>query len=741
MSQLRWVLAASLLAILSILTVVSIGRIQFVYDLAAFLPPPSSSDQRVLIERLGQTPGSNYLIVGSSNQAALERLSEALSQSSLFTRVSSDVPDDLTALQQGVAYDARFLLNDMDWTQSGLDRALAARAGELALFADTDLIRWVGADPALVGLAWWEQQFDAPDVPWVTEDGTFLLLAETVHPAFDLASQQQAVDQIVDHSLRIGIDDLEISGVGAFGVQLRQTIEAEATFRSVVASMALVAVLFFAYRRWKLVILAALPLLCASAAGFVVLGFVYGEVHGITLAFGFTLLGVTIDFPLHLFSHSRRQAAGLASRTIRSTMLLGAASTTVAYLAIAMGGAPGLGQLGLFAATGIIVAALTSLFILPALLDEKAEVARSSAESVSMRFGLVVVVLVVAVTALFASAQWNNDLSTLSPVPKQALERDQAFREVLGAPSVRYLIAVEGHSEQVTVEETALVADRLRELVEHGGLAGFRSGLGLVPPIAEQRRRQQQIPTESSLRHRLAAAAKENGLTAMQFEPFIAQAVATKSMPLVTVSSYVSTPLEGMVEQFFYHGGDDRFVSLTHLTGEVPADLNHLLDGTSAQVVDLKSASEGLVADYRRQLLMMLGGSLVLIAVLLLVGTSAFRGIWVLSTTLATMSVTALALSGLYGALNLYHLIGVLLIGGLALDYALFLSRPGTSATIADSRHAVAACAASTFVAFSILGLSEIPALQHLGSAVAVGVSFGFALARLSIRPLVGGRR
>ena len=30
-----------------------------------------------------------------------------------------------------------------------------------------------------------------------------------------------------------------------------------------------------------------------------------GGVHGITVAFGFTLIGVVKDYPIHLFSHQR----------------------------------------------------------------------------------------------------------------------------------------------------------------------------------------------------------------------------------------------------------------------------------------------------------------------------------------------------------------------------------------------------------------------------------------------------
>lgn len=744
MNTTRWVAATGALVLLLGIAALAASRLGFVYDLGAFLPPPKTPEQRVLIDRVGQTPGSRFLIVGSRDRDGLVALADQLAESPLFSRVSSDTPGDLDVLRQGLAYEARFLLNDMDWSEQALSATLNERAGELALFADSALVRWIGADPALVTLSWWERQFSAPDTPWVTEDGTSLLLAETTEPAFDLAQQRQAVDQIVQAAKQVGLQDIEISGVGAFGVGLKETIETEAKFRSVVASAALIGVLLLAYRRWKLVLLAALPLLCAGAAGLIVLTLVYGEVHGITLAFGFTLLGVTIDFPLHLFSHSRHQAPEVASRSIRSTLLIGASSTAIAYLAIAFGGSAGLGQLGLFAATGIAVASLVSLYVLPMLLaSPDARVAIGETTAPFLKPWLAVIVLLAAAATLSQQASkglWNNDLASLSPVPKTQLLRDQEFREVLGAPSVRHLVAVEAQSEDASVAQTAVVIGHLLEAVERRELEGFRSGLGLVPPTEQQLRRKQQIPPEPELRRRLAEAAVGSGFVVEQFEPLMEQAQKTRTMPLIKASSYRQTDLQDLAGQFFYQSGNDRFISLVHLSGDISADLGDALAGTPGMLVDLKAASEELVTDYRSQLLLMLGGSLLIIALLLLLGTSLQRGAWALTTTLAAMASCALALTWLFEALSLYHLIGVLLVGGLVLDYALFLSKPGASGALLDSRHAVLACASSTLVAFGILALSGIPALQHLGTAVAVGVMGGFCLARLGVSPVRGGQ-
>ena len=65
--------------------------------------------------------------------------------------------------------------------------------------------------------------------------------------------------------------------------------------------------------------------------------------HGITLAFGFTLIGVAQDYPLHLLSHRRADRAPRdAARALWPTLATGVASTCIAYLAFLFSGVTGL---------------------------------------------------------------------------------------------------------------------------------------------------------------------------------------------------------------------------------------------------------------------------------------------------------------------------------------------------------------------------------------------------------------
>ena len=68
--------------------------------------------------------------------------------------------------------------------------------------------------------------------------------------------------------------------------------------------------------------------------GLLVSTLVFGRIHGITIAFGATLVGVVDDYPMHLFSHARHVAPRETVRVLLRTLLVSAGTTIVAYAAL-----------------------------------------------------------------------------------------------------------------------------------------------------------------------------------------------------------------------------------------------------------------------------------------------------------------------------------------------------------------------------------------------------------------------
>src|SRR5690606_4069239 len=180
-----------------------------------------------------------------------------------------------------------------------------------------------------------------------------LLLVETRAAGFDPDGQREAVDAVkaaFAAARGSAASTLEISGPGAFADEIGTRTAREARWIGTVDSIGLVLLLLVAYRSWKIPLLGVLPLASAGLAGLVVLVLLFGDrVHGITIAFGFTLIGVVQDYPIHFFSHQR---AGLSPwRSVRAlwpALATGVVATCIAYLTFLFSGVDGLRQLAVF---------------------------------------------------------------------------------------------------------------------------------------------------------------------------------------------------------------------------------------------------------------------------------------------------------------------------------------------------------------------------------------------------------
>jgi predicted exporter len=106
------------------------------------------------------------------------------------------------------------------------------------------------------------------------------------------------------------------------------------------------------------------------------------------------------------------------------------------------------------------------------------------------------------------------------------------------------------------------------------------------------------------------------------------------------------------------------------------------------------------------------------------------------------MAVTTLivvaALQALGISLTLFHLISLILVAGLGLDYALFFEHAADDpAEQRRTLHAILVCSASTLLVFALLATSSLPVLRAIGLPVTIGVVSNFVLALLMTRPRV----
>lgn len=735
-------------------------------DLRLFLPAPSTADQRLLLDAIGEGPASRLLVVAleGAPPAALAEASSALVEelrdNEQFRYVANgdvgveSLPDELLPY--------RYLLSADDATRaldrSRLHAALEMRARDLASPGGFALEPLIARDPTLLALSLLEQWQPAREPRresgvWFDAAGKrALLVAETGAPAFDPAGQRAALAALDDAfaaALPPAGATLTASGAGSFSVLMEARTRAIAERLARWATIGMLLLLLVAYRRVGALVLSALPLASGAVAGLAAVGAVFGAVHGITLAFGFTLIGVAQDYPLHLLSHRRVGAppARVAAH-LWPTLATGVASTCVAYLTFWFSGVTGLKQLACFTVAGLAAAALSTRYLLPRLMTDRApdraespalqRLSRMIAALPRPRWTLALLVAAcVAALALAPQPFWQNDLSALTPVPADLLQRDRELRAELATADTGHLLVVEAPSEDSALEALEALRPELERLVAEGAIAAYDHAARYVPSAAAQRARQAQLPRAAALRAELDTAIMETPFRAAAFEPFIADVEGARELPPLTIERASQVEAFGSRLDALLSRQGESVAALVTFNGvrDVSA-LTALAERSGATLLDVRAASEALVAKQRSRMLASLGLGFVLLTAIVAVALRDRRRVLrVLAPLALTTLIVVAALQAAGISLNLFHLISLILAAGLGLDYALFFEHAsGDPAEHARTLHAVLACSASTLMVFVLLATADLPVLRAIGLPVALGVVANFVLALLLTR-------
>jgi predicted exporter len=736
-------------------------------DLRLFMPSPRTQQERLILEEIGEGPASRMLLLaisGGTPQGAADTsraLATALRESGEFRLVANGessldaIPDRLLPYRYLLSPTLDHSPLDADFLHAQLEE----RVRDLASPAASFLKPWLPRDPTLELLklaeSWMpEHQPQLLYDVWFDRSGNeALLVAETRAAGFDPQGQRKAADALqraFEASRTESSLHLEASGPGAFSVLMQERTQDEIQWIGSIDVIGIVILLLAAYRSVAVLVLGLLPLLSAGVAGLAAVGTIFGQVHGITLAFGFTLIGVAQDYPIHLFSHQHRGLDARASvRALWPTLATGVASTCIAYLAFLFSGVGGLAQLSVFTVTGLAVAGLTTRFVLPSLVPDSSRDAADSAllgrlwNAIAglprpLWLGIGAAAACVAFLAWSPRPLWENSLGGLTPVPQPLLERDSALRRELGAPDMRHLLVIEGADAQSVLEKSESLEPELQSMVERGQLAGFDGPSRYLPPASIQERRRASLPGPEELSAALTEALQGTPFKPGVFEPFLADVERARQLPALVPSDLAGTPLEARVGSLLLQRADHwtGLVTLTRL--DDPAVLQQLVaNEPGVTLLDLKQASEDLVAHQRERILWCLSISAVLLVIVVFI---ALRDVARVRRVLAPMALTTLILVALFHAagvsLSLFHLIALVLAAGLGLDYALFFEHAADDpAEQRRTLHAVIVCSLSTFLVFALLGLSTIPVLRAIGITVAAGVVLNFVLALLLTRP------
>ncbi|HNU10008.1 MAG TPA: MMPL family transporter [Rubrivivax sp.] len=764
---------------LVLLAALQIARTPFTADLGVFLPAAPDARQRLLIEQIHSGVPARTLLLAIEGGDAVARaqasreLAAALRASGLFDQVSNGDQEGFAGFGQWLL-EHRYLLSPAvrpeRFTAEGLRDAIAEATSLLGTPAGEAIKPLLPRDPSGE-----TQRIAEALVPartprseagvWVGRQQPRAVLMATTHAAgadtdaqaVAIATARKAFEPAAARGLA-----LRISGAPLFSVESRARIQSEVQRLAVAGTVVMSSLLLLAFGSIKAFAAAALPVATGVLGGIVAVSLGFGSVHGMTLGFGSALIGESVDYAIYYLIQSRRGAddpsgagRGWLSwvRTSWPTVRLGLLTSICGFTALLWSDFPGLAQLGVFSVAGLVTAALTTRFVLPALQPDGA-----GGSALSRRLGMTAVwaiprlprlrlpvLALAAVAALLlwrSDGLWRADLASLSPVPQEQLAFDEALRADLGVGEGGTLVVVQGPDVETTLQRAEAASDRLEELIDNGTIGGFDSVTRLLPSLRTQRARQAALPPPTQLRAALDAATQGGPLPAARLAPFLDEVEAARHAALLTPASIAGSAVAPTVDALLLRRADGSAAALLPVTPVTRSGIDARAVGQAlqgvpqTQVLEVGDELRTLYARYlgEAQAQALLGA----LAVVLLMGLSLRsprRLLAVCQPLLLAVLLTMGALAALGIQLGILHLVGLLLVVAVGSNYALFFDMLHESGDErVDTLASLLLANITTVASFALIWSSKLPVLSAIGSVVAPGALLALLLSAVFAR-------
>ena len=510
-----------------------------------------------------------------------------------------------------------------------------------------------------------------------------------------------------------------------------------------------VALVWSVYRRRRLALLTVVPSLLGMLTSMTVLFWTGDTISGIALGFGSILIGITIDDAFHVIYHleddqppDRRAAAELVAR-LAVPIVSRALIIITAFLIMLFSPVAGHRQVGVYAATGVGVAAVLAILALPPFVPLRRGLHQPPLrltllfERLFLGLTIRARILMPALVAFSLLCAWgltrlrfDGDISRLNYMSEATARDARALESAWGQALSLTTVIVKGATLDEALQKNERVRALLARMESQKAVGNFSSVAEVLPSRRTQEANLAQwrsfwsAERRERLRSDLTVAAARLGFRAEAFEPFLD---SLSSPPdVLTAEALRQTPVGDRIAEYIRQS-DGAFAVATLVKIPDRAAYERLRERVQALVPGALLANRQRLADSMEEiskegirkfglvvavadgvlLLLLLGRPLLALATLLPVAMGLF---W------------TLGLLGLIGySINMANFLFVVFVVGVGIDYSLFLvtgkleSVRGFCERMGTTGGSVTICAFTTLFGVGTLVIARHPALFSVG--------------------------
>ena len=463
-------------------------------------------------------------------------------------------------------------------------------------------------------------------------------------------------------------------------------------------------------------------------SAFAAISIFFPDIHILTMIFGTSLIGTSIDYAIHYYlayAHKHEGENGyIVAKGLRKNLSVSFISTALCYAFILFSPYGILRQVAVFSVAGLLSSYLTVMGFFPLISKPKmissnalAWKIKSVKEHKSYTLPLLVICLIL-VAVLSPKMEVKNSISNLYEMSDRLLKSEMTVGDVLGFSSTSYVI-IEGEDEIDARNKEAEFSNNIKPFIENGSVERYLSPSLFIPSPKEQEE-------NLSLRSYLVPYSPTQ-INVLGLDETKVYKELTEDKEILTFDSLpkmfkdtINPIVPGLVDGKYYitvlvfgENGDD---SVRELSNNTPYDTYFC----KAKDVDKQ-------LDALTQIILRIFFIAFIVIIVMLIVVFKKKGLYMVSSPLITVCavIGVVTIAGM--KFDFFFAVGLLIVIGLGLDYMVFAGNSDKKPLLA-----ITLSYATTALSFGTLLFSSFKPVHILGFTVFVGITASYVCALLS---------
>ncbi|WET00579.1 1-acyl-sn-glycerol-3-phosphate acyltransferase [Flavobacterium sp. YJ01] len=297
-----------------------------------------------------------------------------------------------------------------------------------------------------------------------------------------------------------GKTSISYFGSALIAVANANQIKSDIILTTSIAMFTLMLILILFYRKILIPLIIFLPTVFGGLFAVAFLYFVREQISAISLGIGSILLGITIDYSIHILTHYKHNSdVKTLYKDITMPVIMSSSTTAVAFLCLLFVKSDALNDLGIFAAVIVMATGVFSLLIVPHLYKPKEnptehkknvidKMAHFSFHNNKILIGLCIIITIICCFT-YNDVGFNNDLSQLNFIPKEIKAAEKQLEESTSLTSKTIYVASYGKTMEEALQHNSNLFSDLSKEKNQDKILNFSSVGGIVLSQAAQQQK------------------------------------------------------------------------------------------------------------------------------------------------------------------------------------------------------------------------------------------------------------